>query len=83
MKSTSSTTLGWLKVEGKFLQVYSGAECVLALASNRDIYYRANIFEMPGKNLTAPNHEGTHWVRIEQDKDSKIIFKQASIQLRV
>ena len=28
--------------------------------------------------LTAPNHEGTHWVRIEQEKDSKIIFKWVS-----
>ncbi len=27
---------------------------------------------------TSPNHEGTHWVRIEQEKDSKIIFKQVS-----
>ena len=24
----------------------------------------------------APNHEGTHWVRIEQPKEGKIIFKE-------
>ena len=28
--------------------------------------------------LTATNHEGTHWVRIEQPRESKIIFKWAS-----
>ena len=40
---------GWVKVEGKFQQIYSGSECVLALAGNRDIYYRANVFEREGK----------------------------------
>ena len=67
--------LGWIKVEGKFQQIYSGANCVLALAGNRDIYFRANVFEKDGVSLS-PNHEGTHWVRIEQPKDAKIIFKQ-------
>lgn len=66
---------GWIKVEGKFQQIYSGAECVLALAGNRDIFYRANVFERDGVNM-ASNHEGTHWVRIEQPKETKIIFKQ-------
>ena len=28
--------------------------------------------------LTAANHEGSHWVRIEQEKESKIIFKWVS-----
>ena len=28
--------------------------------------------------LTDTNHEGTHWVRIEQPRESKIIFKWAS-----
>ena len=40
---------GWLKVEGKFQQIFSGPECVIALAGNRDIYYRANLFEREGK----------------------------------
>ena len=31
---------GWIKIEGKFQQIYSGANCVLALAGNRDIYFR-------------------------------------------
>lgn len=66
---------GWIKVEGKFQQIYSGANCVLALAGNRDIYFRANVYEKDGVSLS-PNHEGTHWVRIEQPKGDKIIFKQ-------
>ena len=34
--------------------------------------------------LTATNHEGTHWVRIEQPRESKIIFKWASkINIRI
>ena len=45
------------------------------MAGNRDIYFRANVFEKDGVSLS-PNHEGTHWVRIEQPKDAKIIFKQ-------
>ena len=47
--NTSFPKLGWVKVEGKFQQIYSGAECVLALAGNRDIYYRANVFEREEK----------------------------------
>jgi hypothetical protein len=30
-----------------------------------------------GATITS-NREGTHWVRIEQDKNDKIIFKQVS-----
>ena len=37
--------------------------------------FRANVFEKDGVSLS-PNHEGTHWVRIEQPRDAKIIFKQ-------
>ena len=69
---------GWIKIEGKFQQIYSGANCVLALAGNRDIYFRVNVFEKDGISLS-PNHEGTHWVRIEQPKEEKIIFKQVKI----
>ena len=39
------------------------------------ICFRANVFEKDGVSLS-PNHEGTHWVRIEQPKENKIIFKQ-------
>ena len=68
---------GWQKIEGKFQQIYSGPEFVLALAANRDIYYRANVFDRgDGYWVSTPNHEGTHWVRIEQPKEGKIIFKQ-------
>lgn len=68
---------GWLKVEGKFQMIFSGEQCVLALAANRDIYYRANIYDHgDGSFVNTPSHEGTHWVRIEQDKESKIVFKQ-------
>ena len=67
---------GWLKIsDGKFQQIYSGPNCVLALAGNRDIYFRANVYQYDGVSLS-PNQEGTHWVRIEQPKDDKIIFKQ-------
>lgn len=66
---------GWIKIEGKFQQIYSGANCVIALAGNRDIYFRAQVFEVDGVSAS-PNHEGTHWVRIEQPRDTKIIFKQ-------
>ena len=69
---------GWIKIEGKFQQIYSGSNCVIALAGNRDIYFRANVFEKDGVSLS-PNHEGTHWVRIEQPKEDKIIFKQVRI----
>ena len=68
---------GWLKIEGKFQQIYSGPEYVVALAANRDIYYRANVFDCgDGSWVSTVNHEGTHWVRVEQSKNSKIIFKQ-------
>ena len=87
---------GWLRVEGRFQSVFSGPTCVLAIAGNRDVYYRANVLvslleekispsvhlqclkifqDIPG-NTISPNREGSHWVRLEQDKDSKIIFKQ-------
>ena len=67
---------GWLKIsDGKFQQIFSGPNCVLALAGNRDIYFRANVYQYDGVSLS-PNQEGTHWVRIEQPKDDKIIFKQ-------
>jgi hypothetical protein len=36
---------GWVKVEGKFQHIFSGPETVIALAGNRDIYFRANVFE--------------------------------------
>lgn len=42
---------GWLRVEGRFQQVYSGSRCVLALAGNRDLYYRANVLDEPGATL--------------------------------
>ena len=67
---------GWLKVEGKFQNIYSGPQCVLGLAANRDIYYRANMYDHGDGNFVPTlSHEGTHWVRIEQNRDSKIIFK--------
>ncbi len=50
---------------------------MLALAGNRDIYYRANLIEElceEGATIT-PTREGTHWVRLEQSKEDKIIFK--------
>ncbi len=31
---------------------------------------------MVGEKAMGPNNEGTHWVRLEQKKDKKIIFKQ-------
>jgi hypothetical protein len=34
-----------VRIEGKFQHIYSGPESVIALAGNRDIYYRANVFE--------------------------------------
>jgi hypothetical protein len=55
---------------------------VIALAGNRDIYYRANVYENDGVSKS-PNHEGTHWVRIEQPKDSKIIFKQVVKNIQI
>lgn len=66
---------GWMRIDGRFQQVYSGPEGVIALAANRDLYYRANVGEKDGKSMTSFN-EGTHWIRIEQDKEAKIIFKQ-------
>jgi len=73
---------GWQKIEGKFQQIYSGGESVLALAANRDIYYRASVFDRgDGSWVHTANHEGTHWVRIEQGKDNKIIFKQVECAL--
>ncbi len=44
-ETDSGLLLGWIKVEGKFQHIYSGQQCVIALAGNRDIYYRANVFE--------------------------------------
>ena len=74
--------LGWLKIsDGKFQQIFSGPNCVLALAGNRDIYFRANVYQYDGVSLS-PNQEGTHWVRIEQPKDDKIIFKQVRKSLK-
>ena len=29
----------------------------------------------------SPNHEGTHWVRIEQPREEKIIFKQVNYMI--
>ena len=42
---------GWIRVEGRFQTIYSGPKAVLALAGNRDIYYRANLGRTrPGDN---------------------------------
>jgi hypothetical protein len=41
-----------MKIEGKFQHIFSGAECVIALAGNRDIYYRANVFEKDENEVT-------------------------------
>eukprot|EP00096_Caligus_rogercresseyi_P009950 TRINITY_DN3493_c0_g1_i2.p1 TRINITY_DN3493_c0_g1~~TRINITY_DN3493_c0_g1_i2.p1 ORF type:complete len:659 (-),score=140.46 TRINITY_DN3493_c0_g1_i2:136-2112(-) len=57
---------GWAKVDGRFQQIYSGAKVILGLAGNRDIYYRSGF---------GISDMGTHWIRIEQEKESKIIFK--------
>ena len=38
---------GWIRVEGRFQTIYSGPKAVLALAGNRDIYYRANLVRGP------------------------------------
>ena len=69
-----------MRIEGRFQQVYSGPTGVIALAGNRDLYYRANIStsEVEEKYLSI-NREGTHWVRLEQNKNNKIIFKQVLI----
>jgi hypothetical protein len=50
--------LGWIKIEGKFQHIFSGPECVIALAGNRDIYYRANVFEKDNNEviLIFPNY---------------------------
>ena len=81
-KTNSLIFLGWIKIEGKFQQIYSGPNCVLALAGNRDIYFRVNVFEKDGVSLS-PNHEGTHWVRIEQPREEKIIFKQVNYEIKI
>ena len=38
---------GWTRVEGRFQTIYSGPKAVIALAGNRDIYYRANLERGP------------------------------------
>ena len=50
----------------------------MALAGNRDLYYRSNVKEdyPAGATASGNSNEGTHWVRLEQPKDKKIIFKQ-------
>ena len=67
---------GWQRVEGRFQQVYSGPTGVFALAGNRDLYQRVNIQLDPNEKPLTPTNEGTHWIRIEQSKENKIIFKQ-------
>ena len=43
---------GWIRVEGRFQTIYSGPKAVLALAGNRDIYYRANLGRIRGLDTT-------------------------------
>lgn len=42
---------------------------VWALGANRDFFYRSGI----------EKNTGTHWLRVEQPKDSKIVFKQMDV----
>ena len=49
---------------------------LLLLVSNPKYEIKYGILKF--QVLTATNHEGTHWVRIEQPRESKIIFKWAS-----
>ena len=73
-------TIGWLRVEGRYQQVYSSQQGVFALAGNRDLYYRANVSErISGEKAMTKTREGTHWIRLEQNKDDKIIFKQVNL----
>ncbi|XP_071746135.1 uncharacterized protein [Lepeophtheirus salmonis] len=57
---------GWVKVDGRFQQIFGGPKTVLGLTGNRDIYYRSGL---------SSSDQGSHWIRIEQEKDSKIVFK--------
>ena len=41
-----------------------------------------SVFEKDGVSLS-PNHEGTHWVRIEQPREEKIIFKQVNYKIKI
>ena len=46
-----------------------GDGVVWALGANRDFFYRSGI----------EKNTGTHWLRVEQPKDSKIVFKQMDV----
>ena len=51
-------------------------------ASGNPVYYRANVSEkISGEKALTKTREGTHWVRLEQAKEGKIIFKQVRVCL--
>jgi len=61
---------GWTPIDGKFIQISVGSGIVWGLGANTDFFYRSGI----DKNT------GTHWLRVEQPKDSKVVFKQLEVE---
>jgi len=61
---------GWSIVDGKFIGLAVGDGVVWGLGANREFFYRSGI----DKNI------GTHWLRVEQPKDGKIVFKQVEVE---
>lgn len=57
-------------MDGKFIALAVGEGVVWGLGANREFFYRSGI----DKNL------GTHWLRVEQHKDNKIVFKQIEVE---
>ena len=55
-----------MKIEGKFQHIYSGAQTVIALAGNRDIYFRVNVFDKDDLEVSWWGPSVTRWVDIFQ-----------------
>jgi len=60
---------GWTLVDGKFINLAVSDGVVWALGSSREIFYRSGI----------DKNQGSHWLRVEQPKNHKIVFKQLDV----
>ena len=76
---------GWTPVDGKFIQLAVGNGHVWGLGANREFFYRS--FQLTLVNnqqqlfrAGIEKNTGTHWLRVEQPKEGKVVFKQLDVE---
>ena len=76
---------GWTPIDGKFIQLAVGVGIVWGLDANRDFFHRLKSHAKKFSyflNLRTgiEKNTGTHWLRVEQPKESKVVFKQIEVE---